>query len=792
MSGPTFQIIDLEVENHEHCGDLASPHHELNYIVAPAFALDLGPVSHWYFENREQADASDWFQIPDSVQYLVAHNATFELCWLMHRHWDTLMAFLKRGGKVLCTQLAEYLLSHQTLLYPTLDETAVKYGGTEKIDAVKLLWDQGVKTSQIDKALLTEYLAGPEGDIVNTRLAIFGQIPLLQQNGMWEMYLMRCDSLLYCAFAKFFGDFVDLDKAAESKAFIEAHVQKTTAALAAYLPQDLPAPDQFNWGSDYHVSALLFGGPIKFDVKVPYDPPAFEKMDAYNTTGGYVPVEGISLEELEQRLFMSGHELVRYKSGKNKGLPKVERVDSTTPKLKWGIAVYKFPGLIPLSSLPADVSKQFTDERGEFRGKRYLSDREVVMNADKTAVLQVVVPGTPVYSTSGEALELVGTHSGNPITALLTDLADHLKILGTYFEGLMKNVDDKGILRAPTNNVSTITGRLSSKLQQMPRVELVEGSDPKNKEYTVGSHVKAMLCSRFPNGKRVGVDYTALEVVHLAALSGDKELLKALQSGTDMHILRLSAKLGRPYQELLDILHNKEHPEHASIKQQRQDVKPQAFQYQYGGTAQGIAYKIKGVTVEAAQAFIDNENKLFPESSQYRHVIEREVEERAMTLPYSREMKPDGVTWGLYKRSYSIGPSGTRYSYRTYTKFVYENGKKTEINVFKLPQLANYQNQGEAALVTQVSCGLIIRWLISQDFYKMQVLPTGTVHDANYLDTADGFAVPVAKYTAQLMEYAPKYMAERLPAYRHLSEIPYPAVPEIGPNLKDLEHLEEA
>jgi DNA polymerase I-like protein with 3'-5' exonuclease and polymerase domains len=759
--------------------------------VAPAFALDLGPVQHWYFNNREEADKSDWFTIPDSVQYLVAQNATFELCWLMSRHYDKLMAFLKRGGQVLCTQLAEYLLSAQTELYPSLDDIAPRYGGTQKIDAVSLLWQQGHLTSQIDKALLLEYLAGPTGDVVNTRLAIFGQIPKLQEQGMWEMYLMRCESMLYNAFAKFFGQYVDRDQAAASKAEIEAHVKERIEQLSAYLPADLPDREQFNWGSDYHLSALLFGGPIRFKVKVPYDPPQFEKIDAYRDgTGIIYPVsDWPDVNTLRSTLFSMDRTLVEYKSGKNKGLPKMERVDSTTPKLKWGEEVYTFPGLVPFSSLPSDVAEAFTDKRGEFRGKRYLCDREEQWSDDKTKLLAVVREGTPVYSTSGDALELLSTHSDSPLPALLTDLADYLKILGTYFEGLMKNVDDSGILRAPTNNVSTITARLSSKLQQMPRVEEYKDNEG-NVQYNVGAAVKAMLKTRFPEGNLVGVDYTALEVVHLAALSGDKQLLDALQRGVDMHVLRLSAKLGRPYEELLAILHDKAHPESASIKQQRQDVKPMAFQYQYGGTAAGISFKIKGVTVQAAQEFIDNENRLFPESSKYRYVVEEAVEKMAEGLPACREQTDDG-RWTLFKRAYFVGPSGTRYSFRQYQKSVYVNGRRENIMQFKLPQLANYPVQGEAALVTQVSCGLIIRWLISQDFYNLRVLPVGTVHDANYLDTAKGFGVPIAKHTAALMAYAPIYMADRLPAYSNLREIPYPAVPEIGPNLKDLHHLEE-
>jgi hypothetical protein len=106
---------------------------------------------------------------------------------------------------------------------------------------------------------------------------------------------------------------------------------------------------------------------------------------------------------------------------------------------------------------------------------------------------------------------------------------------------------------------------------------------------------------------------------------------------------------------------------------------------------------------------------------------------------------------------------------------------------FKITQLANYPCQGEASLVTQTSCGLVIRWLISQDFYNDRVLPVCTVHDQNILDAAPELAEMAAKHTATLMEYAPKYMAALFPAYAALGiqDIPYPASPDMGVNLQE-------
>ena len=40
----TWCILDLETQNHEYYGSLASPHHPQNYIVAAAFAHDDAEV----------------------------------------------------------------------------------------------------------------------------------------------------------------------------------------------------------------------------------------------------------------------------------------------------------------------------------------------------------------------------------------------------------------------------------------------------------------------------------------------------------------------------------------------------------------------------------------------------------------------------------------------------------------------------------------------------------------------------------------------------------------------------
>lgn len=762
-------VIDLETENHEYYGNMASPFNPLNYIVAPGWAVDAGPVQHRYFTNRAEADSSTWFdEAIEGCTVLVAHNATFELQWFMHRHKESFLAFLKRGGRVFCTQLAEYLLSHQTETYPSLEETAVKYGGTKKVDEVKLLWEQGALTSQIDKDLLIRYLAGPEGDIENTRKACFGQWAALEAQGMLPMFWERMDSLVFNAISVFNGLYVDLEVAHKNHAEQLAESDTIRESIVQMFPADMPDElrEQFNFGSDYHMSAFLFGGPIKYDVRVSYDPIKYEKADFYLLgKDKYVPVEYLNAQvpDVVEYLIKEHGNIDRYKSGKNKGQPKVHRMDTATEKLKWGEAVFQMPGLVDLSKVPSHVAEQYLGKRAEFKGKRFLCDDV-----------------TPVFSTGKDSLDLLAnfTDAAKP----LQRLAQLDKDNGTYYikhkynsdgtikssSGMLTCVGLDNIIHHNLNGTSTITGRLSSSnpnLQNLPR----DGT----------SKVKQMFASRFgADGRIVEVDYTALEVVTLASISDDTALLTNLLNGTDMHCLRLAGTLGEPYEDVLEKCHNKEHPEHKKYKQMRTDIKPRSFACQYGASAMGISFAT-GCTLEEAELFIATEEKLFPKSFLYSKTVVRDAVEASGVIQY--EQTDDG-RWLGYKRGYFTAKGGTRYSFRQYLQW--KEGQ--EVADYKDTQLANYWCQGEGSFIVQCACGRVIRWLINNDFFGGCVLPINTVHDAIYLDCInEEWARYAGTVVAQIMGNTPKDMCRTMPAYLdwRYDTTPFPAVAEFGPSM---------
>lgn len=362
-------IWDIETENNPYYGGVATPYCPDNYIVESGFRIDrtnpdgtvtCSDVGSVRYESREEflaANPLDWMPIQDDTWLMVMHNAAYEISWALTFAREQFEGFLKRGGRVFDTMQGEYIASDFQNLYPSLDETAPKYGGSHKVDGVKLLWQQGVLTKDIDTVLLHEYLTGPEGDIVNTGLCFYGQCQVFTERGQMPMVWERMESVTALAYCEFNGVYVDMPTARANQKEQEDAIRNLRELLQTFLPE-LPEGFEFNWNSGYHMSALVYGGMVKYKCKVPYDPPKYVKAEVQ---------DGV------------------YKSGRNKGMPKYIKVDTDEQATKWGERLYRFEGLVNIQDLPQALRDKYGD-RGEYKGAQTLAN------------------GSPVYSTRTDAM----------------------------------------------------------------------------------------------------------------------------------------------------------------------------------------------------------------------------------------------------------------------------------------------------------------------------------------------------------------------------------------------------
>jgi DNA polymerase I-like protein with 3'-5' exonuclease and polymerase domains len=470
---------------------------------------------------------------------------------------------------------------------------------------------------------------------------------------------------------------------------------------------------------------------------------------------------------------------VTYKSGKNKGQIKLHRDDTTIEKMKWDEdGRYKFPGIIKFADMPDVLRDKYTGKRAEFQQARALPD------------------GTPVYSTSGDSLKALDTF-GFEQAKMLMRAATLEKDNGAFYitheydkdgnvkksKGMLQYVGEDGIIHHNLNQCATGTTRLSSSnpnLQQLPKVD---EDNP-----MAGSRVKEMFISRFGLDGSIGeVDYTALEVVWCAALSGDKNLLALLMSNTDMHLYRLAGKVnnwnGFTFDDLVKIKKDEDHEWHGRVMKARSAIKPKAFSAQYGASAGGIAFNT-GCTIEEAQAFLDNEAALFPQSIKFRQTVRDQVELTGGTMEgLCREQTEFG--WTVYRRGYYQAPGGTCYSFRQYPKW--DRDTRQTIMDYKDTQIANYWNQGEAGFMMTVSMGRIARWMIARPQFMVTEFLINNVHDAAYTDCRNDTQLEVNLAVRAILEDAPKYMSEQL-GY-DIADIPFPAVAESGSSMFNKKRL---
>ena len=789
-----IMIVDLEVENFEYYGNVASPYCPDNYVVESAYRIDtvddagqlhIGDVFSIRFDSKaefleDNGGPHRWFSIPEHCTMIVAHNSSFEVSWFLSYQRKHFEDFLKRGGRVYCTQHGQYIASDFQEMYPGLDETAPKWGGQHKVDGVKILWEQGKRTSEIDPYLLHDYLVN--GDIPNTGLCFYGQCALFAQRNQMQYVYERMEAALAWSYCQWFGLFVNMPIARKNQEEQEQRILEIKQELQQYIPKDLPETLDFNFGSDFHMSALVYGGPIKYRKKVPYDPPQYVKYDAYlvqGTDGTFVPCDSTDVS--------GPHNYVTYKAGKNKGLPKVFRVDTDEEKLKWEDDLYFCPGLVNIQELPEVLREKYA-ERGEFRQARCLQD------------------GTPVYSTSTDAMEALARH-GFEFCRLVNELGALEKDTGTYYlrevldsegrvkerKGMLQYVipereDGSGIIHHRLNTSATVTGRLSSSnpnLQNLPRPD--EDGDGVAK-----SKVKQVFTSRFgDNGRITEVDYSALEVVMSCVHTGDTKLLGLLQAGTDMHCYRLAFREKLPYEEVYERCHNKKHELHPVWKAMRTGIKAPSFAAQYGATAKGIAFAT-GCTVEFAQAFLDNEAALFPQTIGFRAVVKEEVERTGAAGRMYREQADDG-SYRLYRIGTWTSPAGARYSFRQKEQWkeVVPGQRKQKVMDYKETEMANYWCQGEAFFLMAVAAGMVLRAMLARDWFDNQVCLITNVHDALYLDSANPEVGREASLLVkQCMEDAPKRIHQLWPNYGIIGEVPFPAEAEMGMSMYSKEKVE--
>lgn len=759
-------VLDNETETNHSLKRKSNPFNNKNWIVMRGWKVEGdSKCTSEYYPTKDDVKP---LHIPDDVSVLVGHNIKFDLLYEMcvPGGYEALRAFYKRGGRVWDTQYAEYLLNGQQQKYQmvALDTIAESYGGRKKIDGIKILWEQGVLTSEINVDLLRDYLIGTEeegrnsGDIGNTELVYLGQAQAAKNDGMYKAIKARMDGLCATTEMEYNGLKIDVNEARSHMLELTEEQREVAARLKAHI-KFIPDEVQFNWGSPTHISCLLFGGSIKYSKRCPYIDPETLEQARKKDKQQWPIFRGKPVDPLHKRMQFDGTMYYIntgsgpvyqdiYKSGKKLGSGKFKNV--TVPgelKVKWQDFSFDCPQIVKPD--PA------------WKGK--LTDAK----------------DNPIYSIGKDVIEYLAAEYKDH-SNLISDFARNAQLnkeLGTYYikwdsksktyKGMLTCVDPNNhIVHHSLNHTSTITSRLSSNnpnLQNIPRADK--------------SLVKKIFCSRFKDGRMIEIDYSQLEVVVQAWLSGDTNMIRDVQQGIDFHCKRVALKYGIPYEEALDKCKNDSHPEYHIWKPRRTACKEFSFQRAYGAGIAAIALST-GMDPDDVKHLFELEEKEYPSLNKYIDHITREVEKTSEPFrDPEREFK-------LYRRGTYQAPTGTIYTFRSYDP---PEWSKKKNDTFMPTELKNYPIQGTGGEIVQMVLGVLWRNLfIATNNFNSKALLVNTVHDCYWADTAPEITQFVAEKMYKVITAARRLINQ---IYNIECPVDFPAEVETGPNMYELKHL---
>lgn len=249
-----------------------------------------------------------------------------------------------------------------------------------------------------------------------------------------------------------------------------------------------------------------------------------------------------------------------------------------------------------MSALLANDISEVEKEIYSIAGRRFniSSPRQVgeVLFDELKITAQVQKTKTGQYATGEDVLEkLRGSHI---IVDKILDYRELQKLKNTYVDTLPKLVNPRtGRIHTTYNQVVAVTGRLSS---DNPNLQNIPVRTRRGKE------IRKAFVPRNSNYVLLSADYSQIELRIIAALSGDKGMISAFESGLDIHTATAAKVYG--------ITTDKVTPE------MRRNAKMVNFGIIYGISAFGLAQRLN-ISRSEAKIIIDNYFIQYPKIKEY-------------------------------------------------------------------------------------------------------------------------------------------------------------------------------
>jgi DNA polymerase I-like protein with 3'-5' exonuclease and polymerase domains len=272
------------------------------------------------------------------------------------------------------------------------------------------------------------------------------------------------------------------------------------------------------------------------------------------------------------------------------------------------------------------------------------------------------------------------------------------KQLSTYVQGLSKHIIGD-FIHGKLNHTATVTGRLSSTSPNLQNIS--------------NNPIKQIFTSRFENGVIVEMDFNQLEVVALAHVTKDLQLIHDISSGADIHSELYNAMFGR-----------------MPTKEERKPFKARTFQLIYGAGAKAIS-KSAGCSLDEAKKFVDVFYTRYPSVGKW-HSEFADVANKLGKYELNDEGFLEKVKTFVYDTE-----TGRKFAFKEY----HSDSTWSTCNYnFSPTELKNYPVQGLATGdIVPMMLGIMFRMLKDREDVRM----VNTIHDSLMFDvklsSADSF-----------------------------------------------------
>lgn len=365
----------------------------------------------------------------------------------------------------------------------------------------------------------------------------------------------------------------------------------------------------------------------------------------------------------------------------------------------------------------------------------YKNGKPKYKNVVKTVVVPPAIPVVPAkewinktgVSVDDEVLAVLATHEAVDlgIRAGLNSVLlyrKHAKEHSTYCLGISNHIiHNKGnFIYANINHVNTVTGRLSS-------------SNP-NLQNIANSEVKKGFISRYnSSGSLVEFDFSQLEVVILAHVADDKQLINDILTGADIH--------SELYKDMY-----KRYP----TKEERKPFKSLTFGLLYGAGVKTLS-KNASVSKEEAQRFVKTFYTRYHGVANYHNNIIENADKQGKIIP------------GLKYREYLLINEQTcrRYRFHEYANSEWGKEKTGRVYSFSPTELKNYPVQGMATGdIVPLMLGILFRKFVNNPEYHQKVKMINTVHDSVLFDVHEDVLSEFITEAKYVLDNTHKYFCE--------------------------------